>query len=301
MVVVGVMLFPPLWLPVFGAMCLFFVLRRLRQVVFKPVARHSKRLITQQVNLWMRTLASAGPKTPRWRLPTFLRKSVRTRDGVTVQYFVIPAKRVASKPAKPKVMLLCTPLGGQGFQIFIPLIHFLEDAGWTFITWDYRGLFSSDTPSRKRRIAVPEHAEDAREILAAEGISVADVVVGHSMGVQVSLELATLWPSYVDRLILLNGAHGQVFSSAFQPVFRVPVVGDFARGLVQFLISHHHWLNIIRVASKPWVRPILYVYAHLFGDLYLKNLLGPEYLGFVFSRRRLRCLLRLPAPPAARC
>merc|ERR1711916_146067 len=103
-------------------------------------------------------------------------------------------------------------------------------------------------------------------------------------GMQVSLELATLWPSYVDRLILLNGAHGQVFSSAFQPVFRVPVVGDFARGLVQFLISHHHWLNIIRVASKPWVRPILYVYAHLFGDLYLKNLLGPEYLGdFMYS------------------
>merc|ERR1711916_387317 len=40
----------------------------------------------------------------------------------------------------------------------------------------------------------------------------------------------------------------------------------------------------IRVASKPWVRPILYVYAHLFGDLYLKNLLGPEYLGdFMYS------------------
>lgn len=62
--------------------------------------------------------------------------------------------------------------------------HFAPQ-GWTVVTWDYRGLFESDAPKQQRRLAVPEHAEDVREMLDAIGGSTIDVFVGWSTGVQV--------------------------------------------------------------------------------------------------------------------
>jgi pimeloyl-ACP methyl ester carboxylesterase len=116
-------------------------------------------------------------------------------------------------------MMLASGLGGR-LYIWEPLLEKFSDS-WTFITWDYRGLFESDAPSRSRRLAVPNHAEDAIRILDAEGISSA-VFVGWSMGVQVSLEIASLYPERVDKLVLLNGTHGHALSTGFQPLFRIP-------------------------------------------------------------------------------
>lgn len=99
------------------------------------------------------------------------------------------------------------------FTPIVPLIHRYENEGWTFITWDYRGLFENSQPKRLRRLAIPEHAEDLAEILRAEGIEQVDLLCGFSMGVQVSLETAALYPELIERLVLLNGTHGQVFNS----------------------------------------------------------------------------------------
>jgi len=132
----------------------------------------------------------------------------------------------------PTMMLACG-LGGR-LYIWEPLLERFSDE-WTFITWDYRGLFESDAPRRHRQLAVPNHAEDAARILDAEGISSA-VFVGWSMGVQVSLELASVYPEKVDKLVLINGTHGHALSTGFQPLFRIP-------WLQELLHDGIDWLN----------------------------------------------------------
>jgi len=116
-------------------------------------------------------------------------------------------------------MVLASGLGGR-LYIWEPLLERFSDH-WRMITWDYRGLFESDAPSRIQRLAVGNHAEDVLQILDKEGIERA-VFVGWSMGVQVSLEFASLYPDRVDKLILLNGTHGHALTTGFQPLFRLP-------------------------------------------------------------------------------
>ena len=47
------------------------------------------------------------------------------------------------------------------------------------------------------------------------------------MLLQVGLEFAALYPQRVEKLVLLNGTHGKVFQTAFQPWLRIPPVNEF--------------------------------------------------------------------------
>ena len=104
---------------------------------------------------------------------------------------------------------------------------------YCYVTWDYRGLFSSALPNQPRLLSVPAHARDGMEVLRAAGFDHADVVVGHSMGVPVALEMALLFPEAVGSLVLMNGFHGQCFQTAFQPLVRIPFMGDATALLVR--------------------------------------------------------------------
>jgi pimeloyl-ACP methyl ester carboxylesterase len=72
-----------------------------------------------------------------------------------------------------------------------------------------------------RRLQVVHHVEDARAILDAENVERA-VMFGWSMGVQIALDFAATHPERVAGLVLMNGTHGKVFSTGFQPLFGVP-------------------------------------------------------------------------------
>lgn len=142
------------------------------------------------------------------------RKTLRSHDGTTIAYWVVGDG--------PRTLLLANGLGGRLYA-WEPLIRALLPR-YRFITWDYRGLFESSSPERRRHLSIPDHAEDARAILDAEGVDRA-VLCGWSMGVQVSLELTTLHPERVAGLVLLNGTYGHAFLSGFQPLFPLPFVG----------------------------------------------------------------------------
>ena len=131
-------------------------------------------------------------------------------------------------------MMLASGLGGR-LYIWEPLLERFSDS-WQMITWDYRGLFESGAPSQIRRLGVYNHAEDALRILDAEQIPRA-VFVGWSMGVQVSLEFASLYPERVDKLVLLNGTHGHALATGLQPLFRIP------------------WLQKVLHESIDWFEP----------------------------------------------
>ena len=52
-------------------------------------------------------------------------------------------------------------------------------------------------------------------MLTAAGYESADVILGHSQGVQVALEFAAIFPDAVQAMVLLNGSHGQVRNRNF--------------------------------------------------------------------------------------
>ena len=133
-------------------------------------------------------------------------------DGVHIAYEVVGTRG--------PVIALANGLGGRLYA-WLPLIEALRDR-FRFVTWDYRGLFESQSELSGPKLDIRRHAEDLREILDAEGIESVHLC-GWSMGVQVALEAATRLPDRIDSLILINGTYGQVFSTAFQPLFPVPV------------------------------------------------------------------------------
>ncbi len=149
---------------------------------------------------------------------TMRTERIRGRDGTELQYWVLGEGR--------KTLLLANGLGGRLFAWDPLLERFWRD--YQIITWDYRGLFESGSPASHRKLSVPHHADDALTILDAEGIDRA-VLMGWSMGVQVSLELAACEPHRIAGLVLMNGTHGHTLASGFQPFFRVPGVASFVR------------------------------------------------------------------------
>ena len=57
------------------------------------------------------------------------------------------------------------------------------------------------------------------------------------MGVPVALEMALLFPEAIGSLVLMNGFHGQAFQTAFQPLVRIPFMGDATALLVETLVQ----------------------------------------------------------------
>jgi len=123
--------------------------------------------------------AKAPPAKPKWTMPVPQARHLVSRDGVRLKYYVIPGRT-------KDVMVFAAGLScASTFHLWAaPLVYAFGDR-YTYLYWEYRGLFESDRPHRSRRLAIPEHAEDLREILRAEQISRIDVLVGHSMGCQV--------------------------------------------------------------------------------------------------------------------
>lgn len=209
--------------------------------------------------------------TPKYLVPTFQTFYHETRDGVNIKI------RIAKSNKSSKVMLLAAPLGQCGPEIFNPIMCWFGPE-FTYISWDYRGFFGSAKPARLRKISVPEHANDAVEVLHACGFSKADVMVGHSMGTAVTLETILLFPEAVTSFVLLNGFHGHVFSTAFQLIFRVPGVGDMVGEIVNLLLRNPQWLDTARHVLAPITQVVLPVYARLFGSRMLKKIHGERYL-----------------------
>jgi pimeloyl-ACP methyl ester carboxylesterase len=179
---------------------------------------------------------------------------------------------------------------------------------WTFISWDYRGFFSSDHPRRLRNVSVRDHAMDGLEVFKAalrggpdceplpgyEHIAhddtaietmAADLVLGHSMGVQVALEFSLLYPDRCNSLALYNGTSGHALQSGLQPTLQVPYLGDMLSSLLSVvlrddILDWYGWfLESVRAfVLKPMIAAALRVYVNIFGSRTLSQILGPNYM-----------------------
>jgi pimeloyl-ACP methyl ester carboxylesterase len=182
-------------------------------------------------------------------LDTVPRKTVESHHGVRLAYWVVGEGE--------RTLLLANGLGGRLYA-WEPVIRALYPR-YRFITWDYRGLFDSTAPARRRHMSIPDHAEDARAILDAEGIERA-VLCGWSMGVQVSLELAILHPARVAGLVLLNGTYGHAFVSGFQPIAPLPFVSRWGHRLIEFLVERPELTEVLGNAYRACMTPTMLLF-----------------------------------------
>jgi len=82
----------------------------------------------------------------------------------------------------------------------------------TVVTWDYRGHGRTPVPEHPEGVTIAQCARDLWTVAERAGVGEA-VLLGHSMGVQVSLEAYRLRPGGVRAFVPVLGAAGGVFSS----------------------------------------------------------------------------------------
>jgi pimeloyl-ACP methyl ester carboxylesterase len=111
--------------------------------------------------------------------------------------------------------------------------------------WNYRAHGASGTPRSPARMTIGDCAEDLSAVLA-DAREPRAVVVGHSMGVQVALELHRRHPERVAGLVLAQGAPGRLLDA-----FRDSPAARLAFPWAKDLILRHP--ELARVAFRTLV------------------------------------------------
>lgn len=179
---------------------------------------------------------------------TVKQKFLKSFDGTRIGY------QLVGKGKKPFV--LCNGLGGNTIT-WTPLYEAFGDR-FTFLTWDYRGLYTSDYPEDPKSLAIPYHVKDLEAILKKEKIKKTSFG-GWSMGVQVCLEYYRNHASQYQGMFLLNGTSGYPFDTALNaPLTKylipqinkvitafLPALQPRIRPLAKHVINHKDFINII--------------------------------------------------------
>jgi 3-oxoadipate enol-lactonase len=207
-------------------------------------------------------------------------KRATATDGTSIAYEVLGRG--------DKTLMLANGLGGRLYAWKPLLDEFWR--GYRIITWDYRGLFDSESPASRRQLSVPHHSDDARAILDAEKIDRA-VFVGWSMGVQVSLDVAATFPDRVAGLVLLNGTYGHVLATGFQPLFSIPFLPKRLHAIVEYMQKRPQlagsFAQLTRFAQLPTFAMLALTTGSRAKELsplvgrYMDDVLGPSFVNFL--------------------
>lgn len=214
-----------------------------------------------------------------WR-PSLRRGTAVAEDGTRLAYEVVGNGE--------RVLLMANGLGGRLYA-WTPLLDaFHRD--YTLVTWDYRGLFDSGTPSSRRRLSLTDHVADALTIARAEHVKRA-VFVGWSMGVQVSLDLAATHPDLCAGLVLMNGTYGHIFSTGFQPLFAVPALPKRLHAIVEMIRKRPMLADLFAVGGRALELPTTALFGVTSGTRaltlrpmlrrYMDDVLGPSFESYL--------------------
>lgn len=178
-------------------------------------------------------------------------------------------------------ILLCNGLGGRWIAWSHQIRHF--EGRYRLISWDYRGLYDSGRPPDPQAITVQDHARDALELLAEEGIE-RTALVGWSMGVQVALEVFRQAPEKVASLTLVNGvpgrpwdfvlnigALGRILPSVLRGLGSVPGIIETIVEQLARMPETTQWAKRIGVTARVVDEELLTEIAEDFGRLEMKT------------------------------
>lgn len=130
-----------------------------------------------------------------------LTRFVRSSDGTQLYY---------ERQGRGRPLLLCDGILCEG-HIWKYLTPALEP-DFECLHWHYPGHGRSEDPPLFTDLSPPRLADDAASVLQHAGAGAA-VIVGHSMGVQVALELWRRHRELVGALVLVCGSPGRIVES----------------------------------------------------------------------------------------
>jgi pimeloyl-ACP methyl ester carboxylesterase len=193
-------------------------------------------------------------------------------DGTDIAYQI----RGEGRP-----ILLCNGLGGRWIAWSHQIRHL--EGRYRLISWDYRGLYDSGRPRDPKALTVRDHARDALELLAEEGIE-RTAVVGWSIGVQVALEIFRQAPEKVVSLTFVNGvpgrpwdfvlnigALGRILPMVLRGLGSVPALIEAIVGQLARMPETAQWAKRVGVTSRVIDEELLGEIAEDFGKVEMKT------------------------------
>jgi pimeloyl-ACP methyl ester carboxylesterase len=135
------------------------------------------------------------------------RPTLVDRQGFAVGCDDTPIFYRVRGPANAPAIVFCDGIGCDGY-----VWKYLEAqlaSSHRIVHWHYRGHGRTPMPRNPRRVDITDLADDLAAVLdAAVGDGAAAVVAGHSMGVQVCLEMYRRHRARVAGLVLMCGSYG---------------------------------------------------------------------------------------------
>lgn len=121
--------------------------------------------------------------------------------------------RSDGESATGRPTIVCLNGIGVTMAFFEPFTHRLR-AHYRVVRWDYRGHGRSDSPRDPRAVSIETCVDDLEALLRGLGIT-RPVLIGHSMGGQVSLEYYRRHPDDVAALIPTLATAGRTLETFF--------------------------------------------------------------------------------------
>jgi pimeloyl-ACP methyl ester carboxylesterase len=175
-------------------------------------------------------------------LSPFIAHSYTAGDGTDIVYEV-------GGPIDAPVIVLCDGVGCEGYiwRYMLPGLT----AQYRVIHPFYRGHGPSEDPSDMDRVQIDDLCEDIEGILAQEGVERA-ATLGHSMGVQISLELIHRGLIEIQGAALVCGAFGNPLNTFNGSDFMAKIVPYIIRGIDRFPGSVRTFWNFAANTPIAW-------------------------------------------------
>lgn len=145
---------------------------------------------------------------------------------------------------KGRPLVLCDGIGCSGYA-WRYLIDYFKDTH-QIVHWNYKGHGKSDMPLTYRHLGVDDLARDMKKLCDTLGLPPV-VAVGHSMGVQVVLEFAHLFPEQTAGLVPICGSYGRPLDT-FHDNPALKTVFPYLRRAIHFnpRLSQLIWGAVVR-------------------------------------------------------